>query len=622
MKKILTVDNDKLILEFMYDLLSGKGYEVVKAEDGLSAIDVLKSYVPDIVFADLVMPNIDGRKLCRIIKDMEHLSHVHVFILSSVLDEEELNAEELGITACINKSSFEEMGESILRVIEQIESEGSGVLPYEVIGSSRRRPRSITKELISRKRHLEVILESMSEGILEITYEGRIIYANKAALSLGQFSEATVLGSHIADLFEEQDRQRVRELLLETDEGAKMIGEESPIHLNNNLITLDIIPVRGDQGHTSIVIFNNITQRKHAEDMLKSERDKFQGVLNAIGECVFIVNRNFEIEYINEVAENRFGNCVGKKCHAAYMNSDIPCDFCLIDETVISGEIHNVEAIQNDGRIYDMVFSPFSDSDGKVKVIVLQRDITERKRLQAESMRSAHLASLGELSAGLAHEVNNPINGIINYAEILKDSYNEKGLDPEIPLRIIQEADRIAHIVRNLLSFARSHKDEPSKVNVRDIFLNALDLMEKDISDEGIRLHIDIPSDMAPVSARKEELQQVFLNILSNARYALNQRFRGAHEKKLIEVKGRSVEINGIPHVRFSVRDSGVGINGKILGKICNPFFTTKPRGEGTGLGLSISHGIIKGHGGNLWFDSVEGEYTEAVVELPIVYNP
>jgi PAS domain S-box-containing protein len=619
MKKILTVDNDKLILEFMHDLLTEKGHEVVQAEDGLSALDVLKTYVPDIIFADLVMPNIDGRKLCKIIRDMKQLSHVHVFILSSVLDEEEIDAEELGITACINKSSFDEMGKSILKVLDQIDAENSGILPYEVIGSSRRRPRSITKELISRKRHLEVILESMSEGILEITSEGRVIYANKAALSLGHFSEATLLGSHLAELFEEEDRQRVRDLLLSMDEGSKMIGEESPIHLNNYLVTLNIIPVTGDQGRTAIAIFNNITERKRAEGMLRSERDKFQGVLNAIGECVFIVNKDFEIEYINDVAARRFGNCVGKKCHNAYMNSNVPCDFCQIDQTVLSGKIHNVEAMQNDGRTYDMVFSPFSDSDGEIKVITLQRDITERKRLQVETMRSAHLASLGELSAGLAHEVNNPINGIINYAEILKDHYEENGTDPEIPVRIIKEADRIAHIVRNLLSFARSHKDEPSKVNVSDIFLEALDLMEKDIAEDGIVLSVDIQNDLPAVNARKEEIQRVFLNILNNARYALNQRFVGPKEGKSLEVKCRSIEIKGIPHIRFSIRDRGTGIDGKILNKICDPFFSTKPKGEGTGLGLSISHGIIKGHGGSLWFDSVEGEYTEAVVDLPIV---
>ena len=111
MKKILTVDNDKLILEFMKDLLSGEGYEVVSAEDGLSALDVLKNYVPDIIFADLVMPNIDGRKLCKIINNIEELSHVRVIILSSVLGEEEIDVEKLGITACISKSSFHEMTE-------------------------------------------------------------------------------------------------------------------------------------------------------------------------------------------------------------------------------------------------------------------------------------------------------------------------------------------------------------------------------------------------------------------------------------------------------------------------------------------------------------------------------
>jgi signal transduction histidine kinase len=368
-----------------------------------------------------------------------------------------------------------------------------------------------------------------------------------------------------------------------------------------------------------MVIFNDITERKHAEGLLRSERDKLQGVLNAIGECVFIVNDDFVIEYINEVAEDQSGNCIGEKCHSAYMKSKTPCDFCKIKDTVLSDNIQNVEAVQNDGRCYDIVFSPFLDSDGGVKVIVLQRDITEKKRLQAETMQSAHLASLGELSAGLAHEVNNPINGIINYAEILKDHYKDQGSDPEIPDRIIKEAERIAHIVRNLLAFARSHRDRPSPVNIKDIFLDALDLIEREITNEGIKLSIDIESNLPPVNARKDEIQQVFFNILNNARYALNQKYPGLHEEKLLEVEGQSLKIKDTPHIRFAIRDKGMGINSEILNKICNPFFSTKPKGEGTGLGLSISHGIIKGHGGNLWFKSMEGEYTEAVVDLPAI---
>jgi signal transduction histidine kinase len=117
---------------------------------------------------------------------------------------------------------------------------------------------------------------------------------------------------------------------------------------------------------------------------------------------------------------------------------------------------------------------------------------------------------------------------------------------------------------------------------------------------------------------RGHQIQQVFLNIISNARYALNQKFSEPHENKVIEIKGDTVDANGKQYVRVIFFDQGTGISGDILGRICDPFFSNKPLGEGTGLGLSISQAIIKDHGGILYFDSVEGEYTSVIIDLPV----
>ena len=115
---------------------------------------------------------------------------------------------------------------------------------------------------------------------------------------------------------------------------------------------------------------------------------------------------------------------------------------------------------------------------------------------------------------------------------------------------------------------------------------------------------MDVPYDLPKIKVRSQEIQQVFLNILSNARYALNQRFPGLNKDKLLEIKAEAIEINSRMHVRTSFYDRGMGIPRDIMDKISNPFFSTKPQGEGTGLGLSISHGIIKSHDGRIWFES------------------
>jgi len=257
--------------------------------------------------------------------------------------------------------------------------------------------------------------------------------------------------------------------------------------------------------------------------------------------------------------------------------------------------------------------------DGEVIAGVgIVEDITERKTLQAEAVRVAHLSSLGELAAGVAHEINNPITGIIGYAEILSDSLNEKGQDAKIPNSIIKEAERVAEIVKNLLYFARYRKEEHSPAYIKDILSDTFGLVERQIIKDNIKFSVEVPADLPKIKVRSKELQQVFLNLISNARYALNQKYPKLNEDKFLEVKCETIEIEGRNYVRTTFYDSGIGIPANILNRITDPFFSTKPSGEGTGLGLSISHGIIKNHDGRLWFESVEGEYTKSIVDIPL----
>lgn len=142
--------------------------------------------------------------------------------------------------------------------------------------------------------------------------------------------------------------------------------------------------------------------------------------------------------------------------------------------------------------------------------------------------------------------------------------------------------------------------------------------MERQILKDGIQLKVDIPPHLGRIKAIRQQIQQVFLNILSNARYALNRKYPGAHENKVLKISCEMIEMEGRRYVRTTFYDRGLGIPANVLNKICNPFFSTKPPGEGTGLGLSISHGIIRDHEGRLWFESREGEYTKVIVDLPV----
>jgi signal transduction histidine kinase len=337
------------------------------------------------------------------------------------------------------------------------------------------------------------------------------------------------------------------------------------------------------------------------------------------------VDKELNIIWSNPVAVEFFGSDpAGRKCYDIFKFRYNPCASCCVKKCFQDGQSdeHEIEIIGKDGDRMDLRCSAsvasWSEDGAPKSVIIIYRDITEKKMLQAETARSGQLALIGELAAGVAHEINSPINGIINCAQLLIDVGSEQGEQTEISERIMKAGGRIAMIVRNLLSFAHDHEDEPALVHLRSVLSDSMDLTETQIRKDGIDLNINIPDKPTRIKVRSHKIQQVFLNIISNARYALNQKFPHSHADKILQIDGEVAVSNNIEYIRVTFFDRGTGIPGEIIDRICDPFFTTKPPGKGTGLGLSISHAIIKDHGGRLYFDSVEGEYTRIIIDLPV----
>ncbi|MEJ2691115.1 MAG: HAMP domain-containing protein [Deltaproteobacteria bacterium] len=258
------------------------------------------------------------------------------------------------------------------------------------------------------------------------------------------------------------------------------------------------------------------------------------------------------------------------------------------------------------------------DADGDINGLVcVGQDIT----VHAETMRAGHLASLGELAAGVAHEINNPLNSIINLAQLLVDEQQTSGniVSGELLERIIKEGDRVSIIVRSLLSFARDEEEkERHLVALEDIVRETLTLTEIQLKKDGVLLDLRVQENLPTIVGHFQQLQQVVLNILNNARYALNQKYAGLHPGKRLCLSVEQRTLKDRHWLAFECVDFGTGIPEEILAKVKNPFFSTKPAGSGTGLGLTISHGIVTDHGGKLRIESSDGEYTKVTLLLPV----
>jgi len=268
-----------MLLEFMRDLLSKEGHQVLTAEDGLSALGILKTFTPDIMFVDLIMPNIEGKKLCQIVRKMPELNAVYLVILSAVAVEEEIDLAKLGVNAYIAKGPFKKMKKHVFDVLDQSEQKNAKDLQEAIRGLEGIFPREITKELLSHKRHFEIVLGNMLEGILEITSDKRIVYANPAAISLIGIAEEKLLGTEVLKLFNSPGRERVAKLLETIGAQPQAITNESLLNLNNKLVAVNIIAANGD-ANKAIIILNDETERKRIEwQLLKSQKMEAIGTL-------------------------------------------------------------------------------------------------------------------------------------------------------------------------------------------------------------------------------------------------------------------------------------------------------------------------------------------------------
>ncbi|MHC4294238.1 MAG: ATP-binding protein, partial [Planctomycetota bacterium] len=257
----------------------------------------------------------------------------------------------------------------------------------------------------------------------------------------------------------------------------------------------------------------------------------------------------------------------------------------------------STEEIAALGRTFNLMASSIEDRDEQL-----------RERAQEEIMKSERLAMIGQLAAGVAHEINNPLGGILLFSRLLLRKAPAEGMERENLERIVKEAERCQDIVQGLLDFARQREPKPESLNINDVVEKALSLLENQALFHNIEIVKHLEKGLPVVCVDASQMQQVFVNTMMNAAEAMDG-------KGVLTISTSADGEGGGVEVRFA--DTGCGISEEYLGRLFEPFFTTKEVGHGTGLGLSISHGIVQRHGGTLTAYSRLGEGATFVVHLP-----
>ncbi len=363
-----------------------------------------------------------------------------------------------------------------------------------------------------------------------------------------------------------------------------------------------------------------ITERKRAEEALQYERNKVINILNTMEDGVYIVNQQYDIEYVNYVLEKEFGPVEGHKCYKYFHDREEVCPWCKNPEVFQGKTVHWEWYSIKNKKTYDLIDTPLRNPDGSISKLEIFRDITKRKQAeeelkksQAQLIQSEKMSTVGIMVAGVAHELINPMMSIVNFIEycIKKTSTDDERFN--VLEDTEREANRCIDIVDNLLTFSRMEKEGEEEFQQGDcvkIIGQVIKLLSYRFEKEQVSIIQNCDEYVPEIPMRVNRIQQVFFNIIMNALDAL----KDSRKKEISIDMHRQVEF-----MHVTIADNGPGIAPEILMKIFDPFFTTKPTGQGTGLGLSISQGIIEMHGGKISCSSKPGQGTRFDILLPVM---
>ena len=384
--------------------------------------------------------------------------------------------------------------------------------------------------------------------------------------------------------------------------------------------------------------------------LLQAEYNRLDAIINSPNLGIVIEDKDCNIKFMNKSLIDIFGNQIGEKCYEKFKGRKEKCDICPIDEILVKGKKSFTYLDQDSqGNCYEASAAPFQDETGERYILETLRNITEQKKLeiqvkehtenlektnaelenalknlketQAQLIQAGKMAAVGELAAGVAHELNNPLSGILGYCQFALEKITQKPLKEltgedistysQYLKDIEQQSKRCKAIIQSLLKFSRaSVKGDFKPTDVNSILKETFTFVKHQLEKHKVSLEEELSPSLPPITGHASQLQQDFTNLALNAIQAMPDRGKLTVRTKVSEDK-RSLAI--------SFADTGEGISKENLSKIFEPFFTTKKVGQGTGLGLSVSYGIAKDYGGDIQVESTEGKGSTFTVILPLM---
>jgi two-component system NtrC family sensor kinase len=365
-------------------------------------------------------------------------------------------------------------------------------------------------------------------------------------------------------------------------------------------------------------------QNSHLYEQVSRAKKEWEDTFNAVTEPILLIdmfhnilrcNDSLRNDYLPAKTDFKFDEGEKAKCYKALWGRDRVCENCAMEEINQTAKPVYRQVQADNGSLLDISHFPLFNEQNQITAIIYHvKDVTQKTKMETQLLQSAKLAAIGEMAAGVAHELNNPMTVIVGTAQIMLREIDGIGQDPEPLKDIVNNGLRCKKIIQNLLTFSRQDRHPIAPTDLNKEIEAVLSLIQYQINGCRIDITQDLCPDLPIIAANGQQLQQVLINLLLNARDALE----GVERDRIIRVITELRQKDGKKWVAATIKDNGTGITPEHLTKIFNPFYTSKEATKGTGLGLSVSLGIAEAHGGTIEVDSVPDEGSSFSLILPV----
>lgn len=641
---ILIVDDTPTNLELLLDCLEHSGFKVVVAEDGRRALDLATYAPPDLILLDILMPGMDGFETCRQLKSNPLTQAIPVIFLTAVAEHlDKVKGLKLGAVDYITKPlEYEEVLARVkihLRMqnlTKQLMVQNQRLADEIAVRKQVELEREAAFEALQRSEaQLRRLIEANVLGIIFGDLDGHITDANNAFLNLVGYEHSDLDAGQLnwqeitAPKFKQTNQAVVEELVTT---GVFNAVEKEYIRKDGSLVPVLVGGVLLEKNQNQLIGFVlDLTSYKQAENKIREQA----ALLDITPDAVLVKDLDNTIRYWSRGAERLYGwtsqealgRNVNQLLYLPGLLSQLQAPMSgLTKADTWQGELYQTNH-QGQEIIVASRWTLMRDAQGEPQAILtVNTDITEKKQLENQFLRTQRLESLGTLAGGIAHDLNNILTPILATAQLLQFKFSNTDEQNQHLFKIIETSTRRgAALVKQVLQFARGVEGKRATVQITHLISEVKQIAEKTFP-KSVQLFTDVDPALWPVTGDATHLHQVLINLVVNARDAMATGGRLTISAKNLVVDEhyarKNIDALPGPHICITVTDTGTGMLPEVADRMFEPFFTTKEFGSGTGLGLSTVRGIIKSHNGFVDVFSKVGEGTVFKVFLPAVEAP